>query len=90
MGMLMATGRDEAVPGMQPVDIWTGWGFDYKSRAHIAGLPLVHVAFKYRPDRVRWRPRAFHPGVQRHRHGRKTAPAPVAAIHRAWRAGQFC
>ena len=30
---------------------WDGWGFEYKSKAEILGLPLVHVAFKYRPDR---------------------------------------
>lgn len=31
---------------------WTGWGFEYKSRLRIAGLPLLHVAFKYRPNRT--------------------------------------
>lgn len=31
---------------------WTGWGFEYKSRANLAGIPLLHVSFKYRPDRV--------------------------------------
>jgi len=31
---------------------WTGWGFEYKSKAHIAGLPLLHVSFKYSPNRV--------------------------------------
>ncbi len=30
---------------------WDGWGFEYKSEAKIAGLPLVHVSFKYRPGR---------------------------------------
>lgn len=28
---------------------WDGWGFEYKSEASIAGLPLVHISFKYRP-----------------------------------------
>ena len=28
-----------------------GWGFEYKSQAEILGLPLIHVSFKYRPNR---------------------------------------
>ena len=31
---------------------WDGWGFEYKSKATFLGLPLVHVSFKYRPNRV--------------------------------------
>ncbi|OGP68625.1 MAG: hypothetical protein A2W27_00850 [Deltaproteobacteria bacterium RBG_16_44_11] len=31
---------------------WDGWGFEYKSKATIAGLPLLHISFKYRPNRV--------------------------------------
>ncbi|HPD58128.1 MAG TPA: hypothetical protein P5294_11345 [Smithellaceae bacterium] len=31
---------------------WDGWGFEYKSKAMIAGLPLVHISFKYKPNRV--------------------------------------
>lgn len=31
---------------------WDGWGWEYKSRLTIWGLPLVHVSFKYRPNRV--------------------------------------
>ena len=31
---------------------WDGWGFEYKSSASIAGIPLLHVSFKYRPNRV--------------------------------------
>jgi hypothetical protein len=30
---------------------WDGWGFEYKSTAEILGLPLVHISFKYRPNR---------------------------------------
>jgi hypothetical protein len=30
---------------------WDGWGFEYKSGAKLAGLPLVHVSFKYVPGR---------------------------------------
>jgi hypothetical protein len=33
-------------------DKWDGWGFEYKSRLTIFGLPLVHISFKYRPNRV--------------------------------------
>jgi hypothetical protein len=31
---------------------WDGWGFEYKSRAALLGLPLVHISFKFRPNRV--------------------------------------
>ena len=31
---------------------WDGWGFEYKTEARFLGLPLLHVAFKYRPNRV--------------------------------------
>jgi len=31
---------------------WDGWGFEYKSKLTLFGLPLVHVSFKYRPNRV--------------------------------------
>jgi hypothetical protein len=30
---------------------WDGYGFEYRSKLVIAGLPLVHVSFKYRPNR---------------------------------------
>ena len=33
-------------------DKWDGYGFEYKSRTTILGLPLVHISFKYRPNRV--------------------------------------
>jgi hypothetical protein len=29
-----------------------GWGFEYKSKTIIAGLPLLHISFKYKPNRV--------------------------------------
>ena len=32
-------------------DKWDGWGFEYKSTAEILGLPLIHISFKYRPNR---------------------------------------
>ena len=31
---------------------WDGRGFEYKSKAAILGLPLVHISFKYRPNRM--------------------------------------
>lgn len=31
---------------------WDGWGYEYKSRLRIAGLPLLHISFKYRPNRT--------------------------------------
>ncbi len=31
---------------------WSGWGVEYRSKWQIAGLPLVHVAFKYKPNRM--------------------------------------
>jgi hypothetical protein len=33
-------------------DEWDGWGFEYKSSATWLGLPLLHVSFKFRPNRV--------------------------------------
>ena len=32
-------------------DKWDGWGFEYKSARTLMGLPLVHISFKYRPNR---------------------------------------
>jgi hypothetical protein len=32
-------------------EVWDGWGFEYKSQAVMLGLPLIHISFKYRPDR---------------------------------------
>lgn len=31
---------------------WDGWGFEYKSRSMIAGWPVLHISFKYRPNRT--------------------------------------
>jgi hypothetical protein len=31
---------------------WDGWGYEYRSRASLWGLPLLHISFKYRPNRV--------------------------------------
>lgn len=31
---------------------WDGWGFEYKSQTTLLGLPLVHISFKYRPNRM--------------------------------------
>jgi hypothetical protein len=31
---------------------WDGWGFEYKSEANFLGLPLLHISFRYRPDKV--------------------------------------
>ena len=31
---------------------WDGWGFEYKSGLQFLGLPLVHISFKYRPNRT--------------------------------------
>lgn len=33
-------------------DHWDGWGFEYKSPIRIMGLPLLHVSFKYRQNRM--------------------------------------
>ncbi len=33
-------------------DKWDGWGFEYKSQTTFLGLPLLHISFKYRPNRV--------------------------------------
>jgi len=31
---------------------WDGWGYEYRSDSTIAGVPLVHISFKYRPNRA--------------------------------------
>ena len=31
---------------------WDGWGFEYKSEATLFGLPLLHISFKFRPNRM--------------------------------------
>ncbi|MGD9332948.1 MAG: hypothetical protein PVJ53_16670 [Desulfobacterales bacterium] len=31
---------------------WDGYGFEYKSETTLFGLPLLHVSFKYRPNRT--------------------------------------
>ncbi|MEN6438675.1 MAG: zinc ribbon domain-containing protein [Syntrophobacter sp.] len=31
---------------------WDGYGFEYKSKATLMGLPLLHISFKYRQNRV--------------------------------------
>jgi hypothetical protein len=31
---------------------WDGYGFEYRSPLAIGGLPLLHVSFKYRPNRT--------------------------------------
>ncbi len=31
---------------------WDGYGFEYKSATTVLGLPLIHISFKYRPNRV--------------------------------------
>ncbi len=31
---------------------WNGWGFEYKSKMTLLGLPLLHISFKYRPNKV--------------------------------------
>jgi len=31
---------------------WDGWGFEYKSKTTFLGLPLLHISFKYRPNKV--------------------------------------
>ncbi len=31
---------------------WDGYGFEYRSAATVLGLPLLHVSFKYRPNRM--------------------------------------
>lgn len=31
---------------------WDGRGFEYKSEATLFGIPILHISFKYRPDRT--------------------------------------
>ncbi|MFC1888258.1 zinc ribbon domain-containing protein [Thermodesulfobacteriota bacterium] len=29
---------------------WEDWGYEYKSKMTIRGIPLLHISFKYRPN----------------------------------------
>ena len=40
---------DAPYPAKDKLD---GWGFEYKSQQTILGLPLLHISFKYRTNRV--------------------------------------
>ena len=31
---------------------WDGYGFEYRTKAELWGLPLLHVSFKFRPNRL--------------------------------------
>ena len=31
---------------------WDGWGFEYKTDAAVLGLPLLHISFKFAPNRL--------------------------------------
>jgi len=31
---------------------WDGWGFEYKSKTNIMRLPLLHISFKYGPNKM--------------------------------------
>lgn len=31
---------------------WNGWGFAYRSKTTLFGLPLLHISFKYRPNKM--------------------------------------
>ena len=31
---------------------WDGYGFEYKSNAEFLGMPLLHISFKYRANRM--------------------------------------
>ncbi len=33
-------------------DKWDGYGFEYKSGVVLFGLPVVHISFRYRPNRM--------------------------------------
>ncbi len=36
-----------------PADVnWNGYGFEYKSKITILDIPLLHISFKYKPNRV--------------------------------------
>ena len=30
---------------------WDGWGYEYRSRAQILGMPWLHISFKFRPNK---------------------------------------
>ncbi len=32
--------------------LWNGWGWEYKSKMSVGGMPLLHISFKYRQNRL--------------------------------------
>jgi hypothetical protein len=40
---------------------WDGWGFEYKSETKFLRLPVLHISFKYRPNRIPVPARGFIP-----------------------------
>ena len=34
------------------MDSWNTYGFEYRSKAKLFGLPLLHISFKYLPNRT--------------------------------------
>lgn len=50
------SGQATACPGcgapFPAKEKWDGWGLEYKSKAMLFGLPLIHISFKFRPNRV--------------------------------------
>lgn len=32
-------------------ELWSGWGFEYKSKATLMGLPWLHISFKFSANR---------------------------------------
>ena len=33
-------------------DKWDGWGYEYKSESTFMGWPILHISFKYRPNKM--------------------------------------
>ncbi len=48
---------------------WDGYGFEYKTKSTLFGLPLIHISFKYRPRRS-----------QPNRKPRNRVPVPAKGI----------
>lgn len=46
-------GKAESCGAPYPArESWDGWGYEYKSKLTLAGLPLLHISFKFRPNRT--------------------------------------
>ena len=33
-------------------ETWDGWGYEYKTKSTVWGIPVLHISFKFRPNKM--------------------------------------